>query len=69
MTRGCNIRGRASAEAAAERKCVAVALLMPDSELPPTWQASLLRNASRYMWSRAKADPATLSATWLTWIA
>ena len=40
---------------------------MPDSELPPSWQANLLRNASRYMWSRAKADPATLSATWLTW--
>ena len=40
---------------------------MADSELAPTWQASLLRNASRYMWSRAKADPATLSATWLTW--
>ena len=31
------------------------------------WQADLLRNASRYMWSHAKADPATLSATWLTW--
>ena len=27
-------------------------------ELPPVWQASLLRNASRYTWSRAKADPA-----------
>ena len=32
------------------------------------WQADLLRNASRYVWNRAKADPATLSATWVTWM-
>ena len=41
---------------------------MPDSQFPQVWQADLLLNASRYVWNRAKADPATLSATWGTWM-
>ena len=41
---------------------------MPDSQFPQVWQADLLLNASRYVWIRAKADPATLSATWGTWM-
>ena len=41
---------------------------MQDSQVSPVWQADLLRNASRYVWNRAKADPATLSATWGTWM-
>ena len=41
---------------------------MRASQFTQVWQADLSRNASRYEWNRAKADTATLSATWGTWM-